>query len=80
MDLLQQVEQMSSEEFPDLPQAEQEEILCAGDYRRRSPVQGYFTPPGYRRRLVGRCVLAVLAVLIAALAVYGLFQSGLLRF
>lgn len=80
MGLLQQVEQMTTQEFPETLPEEREEIRCADGYVRRSPVQPYYTPPGYRRRLLVRWGLTVLAVLIAALAVWGLYQSRLLRF
>lgn len=79
MSLLQQVERMNTQHFPDLSQAGQEEIWCAGGYRRRSPVQPYCTPPGYWRKAAVRWVLAALAVGIAAMAVCGLFHSGLIR-
>jgi len=79
MDLLQKVERMTAEEFPDTLPEEQEEILCADGYVRRSPVQPYRTPPGYQRRLLVRWVLIILAVLIVAMAVWGLYQSRLLR-
>lgn len=80
MGLLQQVERMTTQEFPDMFPEDREEIQCADGYVRRSPVQHYCTPPGYRRRLLIRWGLTVLAVLIAALAVWGLYKSRLLRF
>ena len=79
MGLLQQVERMTTEEFPDTLPEEQEEVLCADGYVRRSPVQPYGTPPYYKRRLLVRWVLTILAVLIVAMAVWGLYQSRLLR-
>ncbi|MCI8438607.1 MAG: hypothetical protein HFF73_03680 [Oscillospiraceae bacterium] len=80
MGLLQQVERMTTEEFPDTLSEEREEVRCADGYVRRSPVQPYYTPPGYRRRRLIRWGAAALAALIAALAAWGLYQSGLLRF
>ena len=80
MGLLEQVERMTAEEFPDTLPEEQEEVRCADGYVRRSPVQPYHTSAGYRRRLLVRWGLTALAVLIVTLAVWGLYQSRLLRF
>lgn len=54
-------------------------VLCAGGYVRRSPLQPYRTPPGYRRRMLLRAGLAVLAAVLAAAALWGIWNSGLLR-
>ncbi len=80
MTLLQQVEQMTAQEFPEMPEEELEELYCFDGYRRRSPVQPYRTPPDYWRRPVLRAVLAVLFVLLLATAAWGLYHSGLLRY
>ena len=80
MSLLQQVERMTSQEFPETPTEETEELYCFDGYRRRSPVQPYRTPPDYWRRPVLRGVLAALLVLLLVSAAWGLYHSGLLRF
>ena len=80
MSLLQQVERMTSQEFPEMPEEETEELYCSDGYRRRSPVQPYRTMPDYWRRPVLRGVLAALLILLLLSAAWGLYHSGLLRF
>lgn len=55
-------------------------VVCADGYVRRSPVQPCRTPPGYRRRVLLRAALTVLAAVLTAAALYWILNSGLLRF
>ena len=80
MGLLQRVEQVAAQETPEPSPEERETFRCADGYLRRSPAQPYRTPPDYRRRILLRCGLTALAAVLAVLAIWELFQIGLLRF
>lgn len=80
MGLLQRVEQMAAQDTPESSPEERETFQCADGYLRRSPAQPYRTPPDYRRRVLLRWGLMALAAALAVLAVWELFQTGLLRF
>ena len=63
------------------PLAQPEEpVVCADGYVRRTPVQPYRTPVGYRRRRRCRGLQAIALVLILAAVAVAIVRSGLLSF
>ncbi|HJH62249.1 MAG TPA: hypothetical protein IAC84_03130 [Firmicutes bacterium] len=57
-----------------------EPVICADGYVRRTPVQPYRTPRGYRRRRRRRQLRAAALTLAFAAVIMAIIRSGLLRF
>lgn len=57
-----------------------ERVSFPDGYVRRSPVQAYVTPPGYRRRRIWNAILIAVALVFAVLLVIALLRSKLISF
>ncbi len=55
-------------------------VVCADGYVRRTPVQPYRTPTGFRRDRRRRMFRAAVLVLLLAAGIAAIVRSGLLRF